>query len=43
MRWEKREEETKGRLEDGNSFCLYRIRIGRSAIKKSISTLTVGW
>jgi hypothetical protein len=43
MHWGKREKEREGRLEDGNSFYLYRTRIGRSAVKKNTFTLAVGW
>jgi len=35
--------EEKGRLKEGNSFYLSKIRIGRNTIKKNTSTFTIGW
>lgn len=37
------EEKTKGRLEDGNCFCLCRTKIGKSAVKKNAFMLMVEW
>ncbi len=35
--------EEKGRLEEGNSFYLSKIMIGKNVVEKNASTFTIGW
>jgi len=43
MRKGKHGKEKEAKLKNNLFFCLYRTRIGRSAMEKSASTLAIGW
>jgi hypothetical protein len=43
MHGEEHGKEKDDRLKNDSFFCLYRTRIGRSAVEKNVSMLVVGW